>query len=165
MFITTITRVYNKGSTGSPTPLISHSGLKQLLILLRALCDGCKILSYDNLGIKLNDAPLAQTSIDQEQQVEILRNELSTFYSTNSDDPTGRTYNSSPNVAHLPKSSDKNDICILHADSSSELPAGSHVFKINSSGAPILHDKEKIPKIAELEIASTGIKVTIYKLN
>jgi hypothetical protein len=93
IFVTTITRVYNKGGTGAPTPLISHSGLKQLLILLRALCEGGKISGYNNLGIKLNDAPDAQASTHEEHQVEILRTELSTFYSTNSEN-----IKNSPNI-------------------------------------------------------------------
>jgi hypothetical protein len=83
---------------------------------------------------------------------------------SNSIDPVGRTYNSS-NINNLPRSSKEHNICVFHVNSSQKPPCGSHIFKINASGAPIMHKKEEIPTIAELQIASNGINITMYKVN
>ncbi len=85
---------------------------------------------------------------------------------SNTIDPIGRKYED-VNINHLPRSSNGHNVYIVHADASDEPPAGSHVFKINDAGAPILckEEKEKANNNSALIDFNNGIKITVYRLD
>ncbi|MDR0571254.1 MAG: hypothetical protein LBG48_00215 [Rickettsiales bacterium] len=72
---------------------------------------------------------------------------------SNSIDPIGITYEND-NINNLPK-----ERLILHSDAAFNAKIGSHLFKINSTGAPVL-----FPKLFELTLVENKIKITVYKV-
>lgn len=83
---------------------------------------------------------------------------------SNTIDPIGREYKD-VNINHLPRSSNRHDVYIIHADASNAPPAGSHVFKINDSGAPILCKEERANGNLALIDFNNGIRIVVYKLD
>lgn len=79
-------------------------------------------------------------------------------------DPVGKvTYVSdSKNINNLPISTANRDIYILQADASYNPVAGSHLFKIDSTGGPILYDPYCTIDLSE---RCPGLKITIYKVD
>lgn len=77
-------------------------------------------------------------------------------------DPIGRIY-SNNNINHLPRSCEEHKVWILHANATKEPPAGSHMFTINTSGAPVLFDNEKINNQNVLINLPNDITITLYK--
>ncbi len=60
---------------------------------------------------------------------------------SNTIDPIWRKHQD-VNINYLSRRSNGHNVYVVHADASDEPPAGSHVFKINDSGTPILCKKE-----------------------
>ena len=84
---------------------------------------------------------------DSQAQLHILQ--------SNSIDPIGRTYENE-NLNNLPRNR-----LILHSDAAfdTDAYAGSRLFKINETGAPVL-----FPKLFELVLVNGKIKITVYKV-